>query len=79
MSQAWTKEPWCCPRNLSDEDMARAKSCVNALAGIRNPAAVKGLIEAAKNVLPPKYAECPGDDVWCRLREALSALDAEAK
>jgi len=67
---------------LADEPghIERAIACVNALAGIENPEAVKEVIAAAREAeqLILRAVECPMEgesDAGKRLRAALAALD----
>lgn len=80
--QNWPEEPWSglpkWPRDADGNLIAfsahedRIKSCVNALAGIRNPAGVGEVIRLLKADI--KYHP---DDVPQELQDALAALDQE--
>ena len=71
-------------------DLSRAAECVNALAGIENPGAVRGLVEAARAVMEELFSDAAeydelGDyetagmlsDPAYRLQDALAALKEE--
>ena len=88
-----TKEPWDIGNlNRGDTfllhrpDYARAAQCVNAMAGVKNPAAIKMVIEVARTILflnNPGHACSHGDPtssytcLVCQIKEALSAIDKE--
>ena len=71
----------CDERDTALGDAARIVACVNACAGIENPAALPALIEAAEaceewltadNVPVPAWHKAGGPDVLTMLRAALA-------
>lgn len=87
--QGWPEEPWsdgfsgagCKEFFKSWKARDRARTCVNACAGIPNPAAVGEVIEAAQREQLDCYCpndkpeDCPCD--WCVMDRALAALDKD--
>lgn len=57
---------------LHRPDYARAAQCVNAMAGVKNPAAIPQLIDAARDMSASGHPDCL-DDIY----KALAALDQE--
>lgn len=54
----------------------RIVSCVNALSGVKNPAALPALIEAAKNLCD--WEQPRTQEQWDELRDALAKLQGDA-
>lgn len=68
------------PSRVDARNTKRVLACVNALSGIRNPAAVREVIEAARSI--PEHAGAGEEDdiasvPGVRLIEALAKLDQE--